>query len=83
MGHTSGTGRRKGVLGMKYAFGSKDHPIIGAVLVGSHRDGMGMRTVIRQHENGFSKTIFDITVIPYKVIRHQEWSAEEIPDVEI
>lgn len=68
---------------MKNAFGGKDHPIIGAVLVGAHKDGMGMRTVIRQHANGFSKTIFDITSIPYQVIRHQEWKIEEIPDVKI
>lgn len=64
-------------------FGGKSHPVIGAVITGSSKDAMGLRTVLRQHEYGFSKTLFDITVIPYKVLRHQEWSAKEIPDVKI
>lgn len=51
---------------------------IGKALIGLYKDAPGVRTVLRQHEYGFSKTIFDTTVHPIKAIHHQDFLATEL-----
>lgn len=51
---------------------------IGKYLIGSKKDAEGLRTVLRQHEYGFSKTVFDTTVHPIKAISHQDFLAVEL-----
>ena len=43
------------------------------VLIATAYNRNGIRIVLRQHTKGFSKTVFDTSTVPFKVLLHEEF----------
>lgn len=53
---------------------------LGRILAGSKKDNGGLWAVLRQHERGFSKTVFDTRCHPIRTIFHEDFVTVPKPE---